>query len=678
MRNAKHAFWGSVVALILCFMMLIGTTYAWFTDSVSSDNNNITAGNLDIELYHTNKIDTEEQVTETTKLFDDVDAKLWEPNAMAYEKFLLKNVGDLDLEYQLSLNASNATVIDGVSFASMLKVAVITNETYVYDRATISSDTSLVWNDLATFELEGTLLDGANTTYGIVIWWQPSANDNLFNMNNERKGQKASIDVSVQLVATQMASEEDSFDGTYDEEADFPGISMPAPIPAEDVTEPITLNAKGMSITVPAEVINALDDDVTSLSLVYSAPEVEGNAITFPSVDLVDQNGEKVDLSANTVDIPMTLPAQNLFAADEVVFIYHDDEFVAMATVNADGTISYTVPHLCEITVSSEFTGESLDVRTAEDFLLACKAAGAGNVITLLEDITLAEETKLPAGIILNGNGKQINGSVYAGGDLTIAGHLKVTGFSASYYNRTITIGAGACLEVTGTGRITLGYGNVFNITGTLTDAKTADKATVQPSLIIPGGISITGGNDAAMNVTNAYVKIGNTSSKNSAANGTFTLNFTNSIAEFTNQFTLSEPTGGKNPTFNLTIKDSVFSTATKLCIAAPNSTVEIDNSIVTLGSYLRNSGEITLKNNSVLTGATIQFGENGGNNGTIKVDNSELTIKAGTTGHAFDGKGIGSIVLTNGAKANVDYYKDMTVECDETSTFTGTDINAQ
>jgi predicted ribosomally synthesized peptide with SipW-like signal peptide len=143
--------------------MLIGTTYAWFTDSVSSDNNTIQAGNLDIELYHTNKNDTEEQVTETTKLFDDVDAKLWEPNAMAYEKFLLKNVGDLDLEYQLSLNASNATVIGGVSFASMLKVAVITNETYVYDRATISSDTSLVWNDLATFELEGTLLDGANT-----------------------------------------------------------------------------------------------------------------------------------------------------------------------------------------------------------------------------------------------------------------------------------------------------------------------------------------------------------------------------------------------------------------------------------------------------------------------------------------------------------------------------------
>ena len=307
----------------------------------------------------------------------------------------------------------------------------------------------------------------------------------------------------------------------------------------------------------------------------------------------------------------------------------------------------------------------------------AVAAAKVGETVTVIDDVTLSSELALPAGIIFNGNGKQINGSIYAGaeGNLTFAGHTKVTSFSASYYNRTITIGEGACLEVTGTGRVTLGYGNTFNITGSIENAKTADKANIQPSLIIPGGISITGGNDAAMNVTNAYVKIGNASSKNDAANGTFTLNIENSIAEFTSQLTFAEPTSGKNPTFNLNVKNSVLTTPKKLCIAAPNTNVVIDNSTVTLGTYLRNSGNLTLKNGSTLTGATIQFGENGGNNGTINVDASTLTVNAGNAPSAFDGKGVGKITAKNKATVSVDYYKAMTIEVDATSTFTGTEV---
>jgi hypothetical protein len=125
------------------------------------------------------------------------------------------------------------------------------------------------------------------------------------------------------------------------------------------------------------------------------------------------------------------------------------------------------------------------------------------------------------------------------------------------------------------------------------------------------------------------------------------------------------------NPKFIVNVKDSVLTIATKLCVAASNSTIVIDNSVVTLGTYIRNSGEITIKNGSVLTGKTIQFGENGGNNGTIVVDASELSIIASSTGHAFDGKGVGSIVLKNGAAATVDYIKDMTVELGEGCEFT-------
>ena len=338
------------------------------------------------------------------------------------------------------------------------------------------------------------------------------------------------------------------------------------------------------------------------------------------------------------------------------------------ASVTADDNSSFTAEN-ASVFVAKVGTNQYVSLEAA------AAAAKAGDTITLLADVTLSAELTLPAGITLNGNGKQINGTIYAGGDLTFVGHTKVTSFSASYYDRTITIGEGACLEITGTGRVSLAYGNTFNITGTITDAKTAGKANIQPSLIIPGGISITGSSDATMNVTNAYIVIGSTSSKNSDANGTFNLNFTNSIVEFTNQFTFAEPTNGKNPTFNVKVKDSVLTTGTKFVVAAPNSNVVIDNSVVTLGTYFRNSGNFTLKNGSVLTGKTIQFGENGGNNGTLIVDASTLTITASSTGHALDGKETGKIVLMNGAKATIDYITQMAVIYDQTSAFAYTDL---
>ena len=298
-----------------------------------------------------------------------------------------------------------------------------------------------------------------------------------------------------------------------------------------------------------------------------------------------------------------------------------------------------------------------------------------GQTIYIQSDITLDTTVTLPANVTLVGNGKQIEGTIYAGGDLTIVGHVKVTTFSASYYNRVITITKGACLEITGTGRVSLAYGNTFNIIGSLEDAKNTDKTQVQPSLIIPGGISITGGSNATMNVTNAYVKIGSTTSKDNSANGTFTLNFENSIVEFTTQFTLAEPTNGMKPTFKINAKDSVITTGTKFVIAAPNSSVVLDNSILKAATYFRNSGELTLKNGTELTAATIQFGENGGNDGTTIVDNSTLTITASSTGHALDGKDTGKIIVKNGATVSVTYYKGIEVLCDETSVFTGTEV---
>ena len=53
-KNTKRSLLMSALALVLCVSMLVGSTFAWFTDSVTSANNIIKSGNLDVELYYNN------------------------------------------------------------------------------------------------------------------------------------------------------------------------------------------------------------------------------------------------------------------------------------------------------------------------------------------------------------------------------------------------------------------------------------------------------------------------------------------------------------------------------------------------------------------------------------------------------------------------------------------------
>ena len=48
--KTKKALRGSLFALFLCIILLIGTTFAWFTDTASTGVNKIQAGNLDVDL----------------------------------------------------------------------------------------------------------------------------------------------------------------------------------------------------------------------------------------------------------------------------------------------------------------------------------------------------------------------------------------------------------------------------------------------------------------------------------------------------------------------------------------------------------------------------------------------------------------------------------------------------
>ena len=79
-KTSRRALLTSVMALVMCLVMLVGTTFAWFTDSVTSGVNTIKSGNLDMEVTYKTAKGGEQAtgtLTDQTKLFDD--GALWEP-----------------------------------------------------------------------------------------------------------------------------------------------------------------------------------------------------------------------------------------------------------------------------------------------------------------------------------------------------------------------------------------------------------------------------------------------------------------------------------------------------------------------------------------------------------------------------------------------------------------------
>ncbi len=313
----------------------------------------------------------------------------------------------------------------------------------------------------------------------------------------------------------------------------------------------------------------------------------------------------------------------------------------------------------------------------------AVEKAKSGDTILLISDVIIEENKNItiPDGVIFNSNGYTVYaadanktdtsyGYIIAGGKLEIQGNTKVEKFNAGSGN-SITINEGASLQVTGGVRVTLGYGSNFNVTGNISDAKTADKENITPSLNIAAGISITGSDDTAFVAKDAYIVLGNTSSSNKYANAKFDFNFENCIVDFTHQFTLSDPKNGMDPSFEISFKDSVVTTPNKLCIGVAKTTMTLDNSSYATLSQFRNSGLLTLKNGSYLKGTMSQPGENNGNTGTIIVDKSELDVLMSNEAVAMGKSGAGTLTLKNDAIASVPYIINSEINIDGTSKLT-------
>lgn len=252
-KATKRALLASILSMMLCIAILIGSTFAWFTDSVTSGKNTIVAGTLDIELEaKTTKDDDYKRVYKETNLFEN--SSLWEPGHVEVVNLKVKNVGTLALKYALGINNANekgaisVTHEDGTEgteflLSNYIKYAVLDgNQTFTTREAALAAAeaaggkliSEVTGNDNpfategAARQSDGVLLpfqksnvaDSADESveYVTLIVYMPSNVGNEANWDSELEGNEAPwIDLGISLYATQTPEEEDSFGNDYDE-----------------------------------------------------------------------------------------------------------------------------------------------------------------------------------------------------------------------------------------------------------------------------------------------------------------------------------------------------------------------------------------------------------------------------------------------------------------------------
>ena len=282
----RNALVTSIISLLLCVSMLVGTTFAWFTDEVVTGMNTIAAGNLDVALLAGGT-----EVGGETKLFDKEEA--WEPGVVVYENLQVVNKGTLALKYDMTLSFGNENSVEDAegnehTLSEVLQVAVIDKiENATRQQVLAAAKTSAT--SVSGFKMTGELEAGKSSTeQAVVIFWEPNENarDNIYNINNGKttsNGKPLHIDFGVTLKATQLMSEQDSFGKDYDEEAEYPPSVVVAdnadkPSAVEDgrVTVYIPVGAPGgmYSVNVTNEVLNE-GNYSCDISLTHDGKKVE-------------------------------------------------------------------------------------------------------------------------------------------------------------------------------------------------------------------------------------------------------------------------------------------------------------------------------------------------------------------------------------------------------------------
>ena len=220
-KATKRALLTSVMALVMCVVMLVGTTFAWFTDTASTGVNKIVAGNLDVELLMHNGSDYVNISEEKKPIFGSDTSTvaqnnnlntLWEPGKTQVAYLAIENKGNLALKYKVALNVTNPA--DGKDLYKVMQYAIVP------DAQPSSAPTAWTTGkpvDVGQQPVSGevSLAVGATHYFALLVHMDELAGNNY---------QNGKVEFDLTVYATQDTVESDSFSKDYDKDATYPVV----------------------------------------------------------------------------------------------------------------------------------------------------------------------------------------------------------------------------------------------------------------------------------------------------------------------------------------------------------------------------------------------------------------------------------------------------------------------
>ena len=234
MNSTKKTFLTSLMALLLCIVMLMGTTFAWFTDVVTSTGNIIQAGNLDAEMYYSESLENPDwKNADGPAVFN---YENWEPGYTAVRYIKIKNAGNFNFKFQLSLDANGVVS----KLGDVIDVYFVNPANQEIESLEGLNNVGILTNVIKNNNyIPGTLTPGSEVILAIALHMQEEAG------NEYQKLELCEGGFDLKLIATQVGGESDSFGDDYDKEAAWPDNYV-----GESIAKaPVTLDENGILST---------------------------------------------------------------------------------------------------------------------------------------------------------------------------------------------------------------------------------------------------------------------------------------------------------------------------------------------------------------------------------------------------------------------------------------------
>ena len=206
-KATKRALLTSIMALVMCVVMLVGTTFAWFTDTASTGVNKIVSGNLKVDIIgvdsdsHIEKLNFTKAATTDAEVGAEI---LWEPGCRYLtEGFRIANKGNLALKWKAVVNKGTTAVNEG-NF-DLLDVI----DFYLVTKAANGTETETALDEF-TGNLKKTETSDVYYIKGVM---QTTAGNDYQNLTLDG--------ITITVYATQDTVENDSFNNQYDKYAQY-------------------------------------------------------------------------------------------------------------------------------------------------------------------------------------------------------------------------------------------------------------------------------------------------------------------------------------------------------------------------------------------------------------------------------------------------------------------------